>query len=56
MIELWFSQDEDFPAPNHHKNLVARFQGQRFASLTWDHDLVFRGKSCFIIGLLCSVK
>ncbi len=44
MIGLWFLQNEDFPAANHHKNLVARFQAQRYASLRRDYDLVLRGK------------
>jgi hypothetical protein len=34
MIGLGLSQDEEFPASNNHKNLVARFQAQRLASLT----------------------
>ena len=47
MIRLWFLQNEDSPAANHHKNLVAGLHAQRFAGFTPDHDLILRRESCF---------
>src|ERR1035441_6934317 len=52
MIGLWLLQDKDFPTANHHKNLVAGLQAQRFASLTRDYDLILCRKGGFrSIGL-----
>jgi hypothetical protein len=42
MIGLWLSKDDRVVSADQHKELVAGFQAQGFASLARNHDLVLR--------------